>query len=219
MLKVTHYSGDSSAEKKPSEQKINPPEKSRDSDSAAGPETQAISQSSENNWASFEVYTVDNAPKTSKSNTLTTSMTERTPQATYANPIDLLLSELSASFTATTDGMPEVSSGDNVPTTATEENASACGDLKHSPTSVVETTASPNNSDALSVTSTTATEVKQRSIAAPPHVDLYIREDSIKVSHDQTLSNMQSPPALVSSSTTQPTSTPVPVASNDLVRA
>ncbi|KAE9609205.1 hypothetical protein Lalb_Chr08g0243741 [Lupinus albus] len=110
------------------------------------------------------------------------------------------------------------SSSGNNPTNATAGNESACGDFKHlPPTSMGQTTATPNNSDALSVTSTTANEMKQPSTAAPPQVDLFNIEDCAKVPQ-QTLPSIQFPPSTsVSSSMTQP-STPVRcVATNDLL--
>ncbi|XP_019416199.1 PREDICTED: probable ADP-ribosylation factor GTPase-activating protein AGD14 isoform X3 [Lupinus angustifolius] len=211
--------GDSSAVKKPSEQKNNPPEKSAASYAAAGPETQSIPQSSENNWASFDAFTDDNAPETSISTAMTSSIIETTPKATYANSLDLLLSELSGPVTAATGAMFEDSHSGNNPPTATARKENACGDLKHlPPTSMWQTTATPTISDALSVTSTTVNDMKQSSTAAPPQVDLYNIDKCVKVSQEQTLPSIQFPPStLVSSSMTQP-STPVScVASNDLL--
>ena len=196
--------------------------KSQASNAVVEPETQPISQSSEDNWANFDDYAVDNAAETSNSNTLTSSVTVITPQATYANSLDLLLSELSGPLTITTATLFEVSIGGNDPTTATIDNSSTFGDLQQLPPSPIgQTTVSPKISNALSVAPNSASEMEQPSNIVPSQVELYDIEDSNEVSDGQKLLSMQFPPpvSVVSSSTIQPTSTLVTsIASNDMVR-
>ncbi|XP_061359577.1 uncharacterized protein LOC133303650 [Gastrolobium bilobum] len=224
-LKVTPSGGEGSVEENPSEQKISNPEsfvdlsaKSQASDSTAGvgPESPGISQSTESNWASFAASSEANVPKTPNTNTLTSSTIEAKPEAKFANPLDLLLFELSGPLTQMTSGVSEVTSGgDNDTTTTTVENTST---WDFPPTSIGQTTASPNNTDVWSITSTTATELAQSSNAISPHAELYEAEGSIDVSHAHKPSSMQYLPSVSEgcSSTTQPSNTPVkPVASNN----
>lgn len=177
---------------------------------AAGvePETPHMSQASENNWASFEDSTEHNVPnKTPNSNTLKSGTTEATPEATFSNPLDLLLFELSGPLVPTTGGMSEVPSSDNVPTTTTLEKATTTWDFP--PTSMGKTTASPSQMALPS------------NAAPPPQAEPHAAEEFIEVSHAHKPSSMQYPPSVSvgCSSITQPTNAPVKaVASNNEVR-
>ncbi|KAJ1438210.1 putative ADP-ribosylation factor GTPase-activating [Sesbania bispinosa] len=197
-LQVTPSGGEGSVEENPSEQISNNPEsfidlsikpKAFDAVDGVGPETPHMSQASESNWAKFE------APKTPDTSTLS-STTEATPEATFANAIDLLLFELSGPLVPTSGGKSEVPSGDNVPT------------WDFPPTSMGHTTASPNSTGVSSFTSTTATELTHPYKAAPPQAEPHDAEHFIEVSHAHKPSSIPSVSASCSS-TTQPTNAPV----------
>ncbi|TKY58195.1 ADP-ribosylation factor GTPase-activating protein AGD14 [Spatholobus suberectus] len=203
--------GEGSVEENPSEQKNNNPESSIDlstksqathAAAGVGPEIPRITQSNESNWAIFEASTEKNDPKTPNTNTLKPSTTEvASGAATSAkNPLDLLLFELSGPVTPATGGMSQVPNGaNNDPTITKVENSSA---WDFPPISIGQTTASSNNSNVWTFTSTPATELAQPSNEVPPHTE---------VSHAHKPSTMQYLPSVSAScsSTTQPTNSPV----------
>ncbi|MED6180039.1 hypothetical protein PIB30_006528 [Stylosanthes scabra] len=192
------------------------------SNAASVPEMQPISQPIEENWATFEDFPVPNAAENQISNTniLPSSVTMTTPQATHANSLDFLFSELSGALVPTTGGMSNIPTFNNDLTIVPVENSSTCGDLPQLPPfPIAEATASPSNSDAWAITPIPANEMEQPSNVVPSNDELNRREESNKVLDWQTSPSMQFPPSVSagSSSTTQPTSTPITcIASNDM---
>ncbi|KAI4316256.1 hypothetical protein L6164_024253 [Bauhinia variegata] len=212
--KVAPSSGFGPSKEHPTEQKndnpkslINLSTQSQVSDATVRPQTHTISQSSEDNWATFELFAAENAPQTPKANTLETTTTERTPETATANTLESILFELSGPFYAMSGGLSEVPSIADGPSTATVEHVSAGRDLP--PPSVGQATALPNDTSAMSVTSTTVTIPGQPSNGVPPQVERYGRDDSVQVSHGQQLPSMQLPSESSSNgSTTQTTRQP-----------
>jgi len=138
-----------------------------------------MTQESENNWASFEVSYTAIVP-------VQETPTEPMPEATISNPLDLLLLELSGSFSPTTSGISEVPSGGNVPTTTTLE--------------INSTWDFPS----------TSMEAQPSNEAPQPKSELHETEDSIEDSHAHEPPIMQYPPSVSvgRSSIAQPTNSP-----------